>query len=142
MRIISIDPGAHYYAWACFEDKTLRHCGFEDDVRRAPAFARAPIPCDLLVCEIPVVYAGRKVPNADLVDEALGAGQATMHFDCRPKFITPSSWKGQVDKKVHQQWIRNELTQDELYLIGKWPAYKLKDVMDAIGIGLRYTGRM
>lgn len=143
-RLICIDPGKSYFAWACFEDKTLRLCGFEDDPRRAPAFAVAPIPCARLIVEIPVVYNGRKVPPADLVDEALGAGQASMHFaPTEPvKWVTPSSWKGQVDKPTHQRWIRATLTQDELYLIQRWPAYKLKDILDSVGMGLRYTGRM
>lgn len=148
MRLISIDPGVKYFAYAVFEDGVLQDAEkcYVNNVRR---FANEHMP-RALVCEKPVVY--RHIPSNIVVDLAIAAGIVVSSYQlatgAEVVWYTPTQWKGSRPKKDHQRdCILPSLSLDELSLIKiktsrtrqpKWD----KDIVDAVGIGLYHLGRL
>jgi len=95
---------------------------------------------DLLVIETPQIYPGERVkdPN-DLLDVAKTVGLC--HVIAREVIeYRPAQWKGQTPKKIHQKRIKSLLSPSELAILGNMQDQS--DVLDAVGIGLKYLGRM
>lgn len=135
-ELLAIDPGANYFAWAYFRDAHLIEC---DKTTGNMQFRLL----DYVLIEKPQVYRyGRGDPN-DLVDVAIMCGRlAEMLRQSKViDFVFPRTWKGQVPKSIHQTRIKLKMTAQELKLL---PTRKddLKDVLDAIGIGLWKLGRL
>lgn len=58
-------------------------------------------------------------------------------------YVLPRQWKGQVPKDVHQEeFIRKALGPEELLLLTDWNKGELKQILDAVGIGLYQLGRL
>jgi len=54
----------------------------------------------------------------------------------------PSEWKGNMKKEDMLQHIENQLNDSEKLLIPDLPKSTRHNVIDAIGIGLKFTGRL
>lgn len=160
MRLISIDPGVKYFAYAAFDDGLLI-LAERRDVDSAWAVAHYFAPRQV-VCEKPVVYGGR--PSNIVIDIAIAASTVVTSMQIRSTdilttsdpestvdivYYTPSQWKGNMRKDDHQRdVILPTLTAKELKLIDttvskrtKKPRWD-KDVIDAVGIGLYHLGRL
>jgi hypothetical protein len=92
-----------------------------------------------VVLERPVIYPhmSQKNPN-DLIDVALTAGLCQI-VGREVVLYAPYAWKGQTPKKIHQERIKNLLSDEEQGKLGRYHAQS--DVLDAVGIGLRYLKR-
>jgi len=69
-RVLGIDPGTKYFAWALLEDGKLTSVGFRgaSDVRGLPQ-------ADLLVIELPKAYASPKVRRKDISALSVATGE-------------------------------------------------------------------
>lgn len=129
----AIDPGVDYLAWAIFDTGHL---------------TRAELRRDDLCCagvSFGVIEAPSRafddVRESDIFDLAIAAGEIGRGFRHR-LYVTPQTWKGQVPKAIHQRaHIWPKLSETERALL---PTKKteLKHVLDAVGIGLWYLGRL
>jgi len=82
-------------------------------------------------------------PN-DLVDLAGIVGAILATVDAVSTVWLPEEWKGQVPKEIHNARAIARLSPEELVNVPKRPRAKDFDhnVVDAIGIGLHYSGRL
>lgn len=135
--LIAIDPGVRYFAAACLEQGTLKGCFMGKPWGANPLLVQA----SELVIEKPQVYAHARARNSDLVDLAIAAGQIARDHP-RVNWYLPREWKGQTPKAVHRERIRACLSQDELRLMACWSKGKLLHLWDAVGLGLKYVGRL
>lgn len=161
--LISIDPGLRGTGMAIFEHSRLytawysknpnkkdrgpqAWCALADRIERE-WIARVPkrvCRIDAFVAETPQVYRGRKTRNpADLLEVAgvVGAVAYGVHATKRTRFL-PREWKGQVPKETHNRRILAKLHKDEVENIETCPESLRHNVVDAVGIGLFYLGRM
>lgn len=103
-----------------------------------------------VVIEKPQVYraAQSKGDPNDLITLAIRVGWYQEYFESRGVsvyLVTPAMWKGQVPKPVHHRRIANKLSPQEHLVVSEGmigvPVTKQHNVMDAVGLGLFYTGR-
>lgn len=138
MKLLSIDPGKSYYAWAKWtDDNTLQSCGRrESEGIGTDYFSHC-------VIELPQVYQQRKWrgdPN-DLIQVALTVGALKAMVNCLDvTLVKPHEWKGSVPKDVMGNRIVSKLSGKEKKILregtlGLGDKKKL-DVIDAVGIGL------
>lgn len=163
--ILAIDPGKRHAGCALFEDGELAsawlskadkkkaeslgswHAATALAVNEQAVHRTYPDSIDAYVIERPEIYKGQSVKlSNDCVDLAivggalagLGALQLTKVHFCLPK-----EWKGQVEKQAMVRRIEKRLRDGEYGRVDL-PKNKARqtDVWDAIGIGLRYVGRL
>ena len=151
-RLLSIDPGKHFLAYAIFEDSILADVsGFTAE---EPGHMAAMIESrlcilglDELVIEFPQIYPPRvqKGDPNDLLSLAMVVGFVvqTLHKTPHIELVSPKRWKGSVPKMVHNDRIKDRLAEDERSLItqSKVPTGKRHNLIDAVGIGLWRLGR-
>lgn len=156
---LTIDPGSKGLAWAEWQGATMLSCGLhiteqvdiEDraqdhaDYFRAEAFAR-------VVVERMTHYSTGQARDAkanDLLDlQLIGAYVAgkSIEPDGRILFVRPAEWKGQVPKDVMGRRIFAKLSDTEKERYGN-ETHRIRpslrhNVLDAIGIGLWFFGRL
>lgn len=134
---LAVDPGASS-GWAIFDGRVLVRAGVARPcVRFVEAF-------DNLVIEIPQSYPNDPTPPQDLIALAIVAGRwIGMHDGVKLTTYYPREWKGQLPKAVGNARTQGELTEAELATVA-FPrdAKGRTDVLDAIGIGLVFVGRL
>jgi hypothetical protein len=162
-----VDPGIRGCGAALFDGKTLRAAtwvrnpvekgggptawdGVADAViswalRDQWAFAWAPVEIDLIGVEVMQIRraGGRAGRQSDLVDLVGVAGAIRIPGVPRVGYA-PEEWKGNMDgQKFIDERIKPRLTADEAARV-VLPSRKAEwdDVYDAIGIGLKYHGRL
>lgn len=138
--VLSVDPGVHSMAIACWEGTRLAWAGnAEQGELYLWGYGCEPAH---LYGEIPVVYPGAKGlktdPN-DLIALAYEAGRFYGCFECPVTLIKPAGWKGQVPKDITKKRILSLLDDAEINAIVK--GGDMHNVFDAIGIGLFGLGR-
>lgn len=159
-QIISIDPGLHKVAFACWDHATgllleARLVEHKHEIATERGQKWKDIASTLhvfipqrdtdWVIEVPQVYRDMKGkdPN-DLVDlgGVLGAVVATGLFESHVVWSPlPREWKGQLPKEVTQKRVNAKLSNQEKTLI-KWPIPSLcHNVYDAIHLGIVYMER-
>jgi hypothetical protein len=152
MRLLAIDPGKRHAGWAWFDDGRLDACGLaEGDHPAQVALAVADQAerrhhIQILICENQQVYGGRiKTDPNDLLPLAACVGGIRVLVP-HTTFINPkpSEWKGTVPKDIFTTRIEAAMTPDERAILD---AVKLTkkfrvDVLDAIGLGLWFHGRI
>lgn len=133
MNIISIDPGKH----GCY------CCYWHNDIMTACEVlteAETAWWVDTAVVERMQVHMGRY--SDDLLDVHGAACRVTANIpQDRIVWCTPSDWKGQVPKEVHQRTrILPNISLDEMELIKQAvPQASLRyNMYDAFGIGMWY----
>lgn len=136
MNIISIDPGKHGCYCCAWEQARMVAC----EVRTNP-FPWLPTPDSYTaVVERMQVRMGRY--SDDLLDVHGAACRVTANIpQDRIVWCTPSQWKGQVPKEVHQRTrILPNISLDEMQLIMQAvpKAYNRHNMYDAFGIGMWY----
>lgn len=154
MSILAVDPGLHACGAAVFRDGgELIWCGWPRGQKEGSgplAWARMSraVVVDTglyspscLVLEVPQVYgrgAQKGDPN-DLIQLAgvLGAICAEYSY-CDMVSYAPREWKGQVPKPIMQKRIEMKLRPEERRLLDG----QNHNVWDAVGIGLKYLGRL
>lgn len=152
MRLLAVDPGVHQCGCAHFLDGRLVDAALVVRDRNhwgdGPAgtvesvgiwFGLRP---DQFAVERQRVYPGRQGrrtdPN-DLLDLSLVTGGLIYAFrQAKTKVIYPADWKGQTPKKVMNHRVFSRLTVEEQLALGT----KNHNVLDAVGIGLYYLGRL
>jgi hypothetical protein len=141
-RLISIDPGVNYFAWALFDDSKFVACG---TVKRESA--QAMIFSWIGICSAykphELVIEGQQVfPSAKswssaveghLIDLAHCTGMLVGSFEegLQWAIIPPTRWKGQLTKKVVQARIK-EVTGCN------FDGHEA----DAVGLGLWHLGKL
>lgn len=152
-RVVSIDPGLSGCGVAIFSDGILDSAVYPtvskegSRVQRWACMSRevylAMRTCDVLVVEVPRVYPGvrREDPN-DLLD-LTGVLGGILAIGCYRSAVQyyPSEWKGQVPKKVMNARVLSKLSEWERLGIANAGA-KTHNILDAVGIGLHYLGRL
>lgn len=162
MRVLCIDPGIRGSGAALFSStgKQLVRAAYVKSPARA---GNGPAEClsmahaikawcvfygvdcspERLVVEWPRVYTTSKMqgdPN-DLLG-LVGVDCALAGLLCVPvERYFPDEWKGQAPKEVMNERVKLRLSADELARIDA-PASLLHNVLDAVGIGLHYLGRL
>lgn len=136
-RLISIDPGKDYFAWATFMHGKLAHCsrgGLELLAGLQPHGQVARV-----LVELPQVYQQRhwKGDPNDLIQVATTVGRI-MQLCPGAEQVLPRTWKGTVPKKVMTERIYSKLTTAERSVVDNCRVHKSKlhDVLDAVGLGL------
>jgi hypothetical protein len=158
--LIAIDPGLRVAGAAVFENAVLTWAGLvRNPVKkeRGPeawmAMAREVEKVvyvkanrnDALVTEYPQVYRGprQKGDPADLIEltGVAGAISGVLQAETSRGFL-PREWKGATPKTVHNARVLARLTADEKTAIDATPPSLIHNVIDAVGIGLFYLGRL
>lgn len=124
----SIDPGVDYFARARWEDNTLVAAGIYPATQ--PPEARV-----LVIMEKQQVYKHSTARSSDIVDLAIAAGGYAKAYG-KAIWYLPREWKGQIPKKAHHPKILAALTERERELLSVFNKTQLKDILDAVGIGL------
>lgn len=163
--LLAIDPGKLECGWALFENGVLDKAGLARNPVHKPGAegpdvwlettkqileevsAERP---DVLVMEIPQVYkqGQQKGDQKDLVELAGVDGCIRGLFCLADKCVVyrPAQWKGQTPKPIHNKRVMAKLTQAEIKTFeadtADVPRSLLHNVVDAVGIGLFYLGRM
>lgn len=135
--LLCIDPGVKWCGAARFLSGALVQAWLHDSSETAVGAA------DLGVVEIMQVYAGRKVPPADLIRVTAAAGRAAGL--CREVlYQEPREWKGQQSKAAQHRKMWAALSAEEIQILeGLTCRPSLRhNVYDAACIGLRYLGRL
>jgi hypothetical protein len=100
----------------------------------------------VLAMEVPQVYTQDKAHgvNPDDLIQLVGVEGAIAGMLAPVKAVgfTPRQWKGQVPKEIHNKRILAALSPEEKEAIEECPASLLHNVIDSIGVGLFYLGRM
>jgi hypothetical protein len=100
---------------------------------------------DQLVVEVPQVYFGSRGGGnaADLIELAgvVGAVSSSVPVRNRKCFL-PREWKGSVPKAVHNKRVLKRLDAEETASLEKVPKSLQHNMVDSIGLGLFYLGRM
>ena len=145
--LLSIDPGLKSVGWAYWGGRELVCCGLsrtkETDVsKQAHAHWRnieMYQDAERRVSEM-MVWRGKNAKSspADLLKLNIIAGRLASEW------LAPSTWKGWVEKKIHQPRILAKLSAEERAVLAgcKCPPSLLHNVIDAVGIGLYCLGRM
>ncbi len=150
-ELCACDPGKDRCALAYFRSRELVHVGFTDTTR---GFV---FPGPELAIELPQVYGGpREEDPNDLIDVAYAAGfVAGLRKATHPKTFLPREWKKQTPKHINHHRIMQKLTLPEIATLPPETALRIKtaidggayswaghNLLDAVGIGLVYLGRM
>ncbi len=104
-----------------------------------------PIFPDRLVLEVPQIYrAGLQKGDQADIGALFGVdGAIASLYDCPVTWYHPAKWKQQVPKAVMCNRIMGRLTDDEKKAVDpSVPKGLLHNVVDAVGIGLFYLGRL
>jgi hypothetical protein len=106
----------------------------------------APMTVKVVVVEVPRIYpaARQKGDQNDLIPVAgvsFAAASVLGRYGATLKRFYPRDWKGTVDADVCCRRVEAALTEPERGRIEKCPAHLRHNVLDAIGIGLKYLGR-
>lgn len=100
---------------------------------------------DVLVVEVPQVYLQKywKGDPANLIELA-GVDGVLASACCATKTVAylPRQWKGQQSKEAHQPLIEAALTPEETACLPQLPEYIRHNMIDAVGLGLFYFGRI
>lgn len=143
-KLISVDPGKNYFAFAQWSRKgRLEKCA-RVDVSLSNLYAISE-PSNDLVVEVPQVYSQRhwKGDPNDLIDLAITVGRLVQAFGPeRSEQVRPSHWKGTVEKKVMQERILARLDPIERQLVDPLTKRDRRDVLDAVGLGLWKLDRL
>jgi hypothetical protein len=141
-RILAIDPSkpGNHTGWAQFTGGLLVACGLHELVCADPSKVAG---ADIVVIELPQIYPGvrNEDPN-DLISVARAVGQweqEAARQGAQTCLVRPREWKGQTPKAIHGQRTRERLSSLEAVLV---PPGTRHDVIDAIGLGLWYLGRL
>lgn len=153
--ILSVDPGLRGCGVALWDAGRLAQAAYVENpmkTGRGPAAYRAmgdelskltvwgsePLH---VVLELPRVYPVSKGDPNDLIDLAgvVGAIAGCMADTC--SHYEPAQWKGQVPKTIMAKRILSKLSKAELDNV-QHVGYKDHNTIDAIGIGLKYLGRL
>jgi hypothetical protein len=161
--VVSLDPGLRHLGLSVFIDGVLRHAILvrnpekkARDGKAWSAMGQATIDAlfaidaelvfpDVLVSEIPQVYWGRSGGgNADDLIQLAGVVGAVAHAIDAKDFVAyrPRQWKGNVPKEAMCKRIESRLSAEELAAIAPCPASLRHNVVDSIGVGLKYLGRL
>lgn len=159
--LLSVDPSLTNSGWAVFRDGTLAKVGHVPTEPRDPLANRVialanqvtwdRYQVSRLVVEFPRIYPGpqQKGDQNDLLPLAAIAGAMALvikqvqGWGSPPaEFFHPRQWKGQVPKKVMFARIKKHMTPAELALLDGIADRYVGDVLDAIGLGLWYLGRL
>jgi len=144
---ISVDPGAWSIAWASWaKDGFLLECGlhkFQTKSEGSEWVQSRGHGWDVLVVEKPQIYQTnrKEIDENDLVDVATTVG---MCYPLAAEIIEwyPRQWKGQVPKKVHHKKMKaSALNPNDVAVLKAAKMYCNHNVLDAVGIGLRYFRR-
>ena len=140
-RILSIDPGAEYYAYAEWYDGRLKGAGL---LGIDTPFALIGFP--VVVIEKPRVYDRSARDKAaakggSVVDLAIAVGRLVERAPYAVELVLPETWKGQTPKRVHHPRILASLTSGERSLLEGMRKKDLGHVLDAIGIGLYHLNK-
>lgn len=151
---VSIDPGAYTAGVGVFHNHTLVRSQYVKVSNKMPLAERAaevarqvkalaPQAAHVVV-EIPRVYPVSKGDPNDLIAITATAGAVLGAYALDGvsfHYYYPSEWKGQVPKDIMTKRILAKLSRDELALVHDVGA-KTHNVVDGIGIGLKYLGRL
>lgn len=166
--ILSIDPGTRILSYALWDNMQLVHAtavrstcqSLDERIRNMTRSMKDDLylgghifdgNIEHVVVEKPVVYPFKnRIGDAnDLIDVAMVGGYAAGAFrNTHVRFVKPDQWKGQKSKKVTKNLITRELDLQETENLLRGieaqhvPAKLQHNVMDAVGIGLWYTGRV
>ena len=137
MRLVAIDPGktsgfAEFHHGKLIEAMPLS----EREI-----LERSPVGRGVCVIELPVVYASRNVPAADLIDLAVLVGDLRglyRRHGFETVLVKPRTWKGTTPKAIHHKRVLGALTAEERAILPRRPRAKNYDhnMLDAVGLGL------
>ncbi|MDP2607273.1 MAG: hypothetical protein Q8S00_32450 [Deltaproteobacteria bacterium] len=164
--ILSIDPGVRQAGAALFENGELTTAWLSKGDKEIAGLVTWPIATawavfeDIgahtipdaiqhLVMEIPYIYPAQfqKGDQQDIIQVALMNGALAGLFLNVPgaEIVTylPKQWKGQVPKDTMIERIKSKLDTEELSRVQIVEDKKhQKDIWDAVGVGLKYVGRL
>jgi hypothetical protein len=136
--VIAIDPGVHYFAFAIFALRgALIECGMTDHTQPVPGKPYL----GPFVIESQFIDRDSRVNTQDVIRLAQSAGRIAANYP-EAVWYLPAQWKGGVPKAVHQKRILAALSDEEKALLKDMNKGTLKQVLDAIGLGLYHLGRL
>jgi hypothetical protein len=145
LTVASIDPGKDVSGLALWGCRLLIWAGLGTPYTTDRGSA-ADATVTEAVMEIPEHYRGKSGSVAgDLIELAFAGGVLLGRL--RPSKIAtvrPAQWKGQTPKAIHHARFLEALAPSELAILDQYsgPAKHRKEVLDAIGLGLFYLGRI
>jgi len=164
VNLLALDPGIRGCGVALFRDRTLGWCAYVRSGSKAPDLlgvldmAQAvvgwvePQEVHQLAVEWPQVYAGSKQkgdPNDLIALAGVVAAVCTRFPGAVVTRYKPRDWKGQVPKEVIQARILGDVRPGRLsieevsaFRDAACPPSLQHNVLDAIGIGLHFFGRL
>lgn len=87
----------------------------------------------------PAVFPG--IRTRDIIRLSQAAGAVATWFESR-EWVMEMTWKRGISKKVYHEWLRGQLSADELTLLRDIKQRTIiVEVMDAVGIALWRLGR-
>lgn len=144
-RLVALDPG-DATGWAFFEEGLLvaAGCSKPDDI--CDDVPRGALRADIVVIELPQNWPG-KTPITSIITLAVRVGtfkERWERYGASVELVWPTTWKGSVPKKIHNDRVLEALSAAERKLLPKRPRAKDFDhnMLDAVGIGLWKLGRM
>ena len=133
--LVSIDPGVAYYAEATWVGRSL------DTARLVKNTDPVVWSVNAFVIESQYLDRRGAARTDDVIALAQAAGRIAANYpDAR--WVLPGLWKGGVPKSAHQKRIRAVLTSEEGDKLAGMNKGTLKQVLDAIGLGLWALGRL
>lgn len=159
LNFVAIDPGLRGCGVAWFRDGRLKEAAYvesrERTARGADCFVgmadavhewRLNQDCEYhyTVIELPQVYQSKhqKGDQDDLVQLAGVVGAICQTSGDSVETVRPREWKGTIAKEVMTRRIESRLDEDEKAAIVRWSAALDHNILDAVGIGLWYLGRL
>lgn len=130
---ISIDPGVAYYAWAQWLGRDLRYTGIFD-IQESVEDTTGDLPA---VIERPRIMPGRKVRSKDVEGVLISYGRLLEKYSPVAE-MAPHN----VPEKIWHARILALLSPVERAIVMQQPAKVRKHTIDAVGLGLKYLGRM
>ena len=140
-HLYSFDPGAKYFAYAYWDQARLSRCDRIDARPRTwlgvqPAGSNTAI----AVIEVPHRAHSVRTRQKDLFETAIMGGEIGGQF-IDPIYCTYQNWARGAPAHIIQLRTEKALTEDEIQLLPRLK--KDRDhVIDAIGVGLWYLGRL
>ena len=161
--ILAIDPGLRHFGAALFDGVTLARAALiRNPIKTGNDLAVGFAACEALIrwlgdrtvigsihtviVEIPRVYpaANQKGDQNDLIalaGVAYALACAVVSAEKRVRYF-PREWKGTIDGDTMVKRIEARLSAQEQAAIETCPASLRHNVIDAIGIGLKYVDRL
>lgn len=157
--VVSVDPGLRHCGVGVFENSRLVRAALVKSPKateRGPgawyAMAEAVAgwlkvsgPVAVLVVEIPQIYPGapKTVNAADLIELA-GVDGALSFAIPAERFVgyRPREWKGNKSKAEFAKKIEERMAPEEFEAMEPCPKFLRHNCIDAIGIGLKFLGRL